>query len=75
MTIKGICDAAAVHAGSFYNLFESKEQVVLTAVRDAIDTVDDLLLYCSPLIGSWTAPFDEPFLDKSCHVNQPCVLR
>lgn len=39
MTIKGICDAAEVHAGSFYNLFESKEQVVLTAVRDAIRAV------------------------------------
>ena len=40
VTIKGICDAAEVHAGSFYNLFESKEQVVLTAVRDAIKAVD-----------------------------------
>jgi AcrR family transcriptional regulator len=40
VTIKGICDAAEVHAGSFYNLFESKEQVVLTAVRDAIMAVD-----------------------------------
>ena len=39
VTIKGICDAADVHAGSFYNLFESKEQVVLTAVRDAIRAV------------------------------------
>ena len=40
ITIKGICDAADVHAGSFYNLFDSKEQVVLTAVRDAITAVD-----------------------------------
>jgi AcrR family transcriptional regulator len=40
VTIKGICDAAEVHAGSFYNLFESKEQVVLTAVREAIKAVD-----------------------------------
>ena len=40
VTIKGICDAAEVHAGSFYNLFESKEQVVLTAVREAIMAVD-----------------------------------
>lgn len=39
VTIKGICDAADVHAGSFYNLFDSKEQVVLTAVRDAIRAV------------------------------------
>lgn len=40
VTIKAICDAAEVHAGSFYNLFESKEQVVLTAVREAIMAVD-----------------------------------
>ena len=40
VTIKGICDAADVHAGSFYNLFDSKEQVVLTAVREAITAVD-----------------------------------
>lgn len=40
VTIKRICDAADVHAGSFYNLFDSKEQVVLTAVRDAITAVD-----------------------------------
>lgn len=40
VTIKGICDEAEVHAGSFYNLFESKEQVVLTAVREAIKAVD-----------------------------------
>lgn len=40
VTIKAICDAAEVHAGSFYNLFESKEQVVLTAVRQAIYAVD-----------------------------------
>jgi AcrR family transcriptional regulator len=40
VTIKAICDAAEVHAGSFYNLFESKEQVVLTAVRDSIKAVD-----------------------------------
>lgn len=40
VTIKGICEAADVHAGSFYNLFDSKEQVVLTAVREAITAVD-----------------------------------
>ena len=40
VTIKAICDAAEVHAGSFYNLFESKEQVVLTAVRESIKAVD-----------------------------------
>ncbi len=39
-TIKAICDRAGVLPGSFYNLFDSKEQAVLTVVRDAIDAVD-----------------------------------
>ena len=39
-TVKGICDASGIRAGSFYNLFDSKEQVVLTVVRQAIDAVD-----------------------------------
>jgi len=39
-TIKAICDDAGVLPGSFYNLFDSKEQAVLTVVRDAIDAVD-----------------------------------
>lgn len=39
-TIKGICERAGVLPGSFYNLFDSKEQAVLTVVRDAIDAVD-----------------------------------
>jgi len=39
-TIKTICDRAGVLPGSFYNLFESKEQAILTAVRAAIDAVD-----------------------------------
>ena len=39
-TIKAICDAAGVRAGSFYNLFDSKEQAILTAVRRAIRAVD-----------------------------------
>ena len=40
VTIKGICDAAEVHAGSFYNLFSSKEEVVLRVGREAIEAVD-----------------------------------
>lgn len=40
VTIKGICERAGVRAGSFYNLFESKEQAVLTIVREAIKGVD-----------------------------------
>lgn len=39
-TIKTICDSAGVLPGSFYNLFDSKEQAILTAVRSAIDAVD-----------------------------------
>ncbi|MDH3729506.1 MAG: TetR/AcrR family transcriptional regulator [Acidimicrobiia bacterium] len=39
-TIKAICAAAGVQAGSFYNLFEGKEQAILAVVREAIDAVD-----------------------------------
>ncbi len=39
-TIKAICDNAGVLPGSFYNLFDSKEQAVITVVREAIDAVD-----------------------------------
>lgn len=40
VTLKAITDRAGVGAGSFYNLFESKEQAVLEVVRDAITAVD-----------------------------------
>ena len=39
-TLKAICDRAGVRAGSFYNLFESKEEVVLRVVGEAIAAVD-----------------------------------
>jgi len=39
-TIKAICDRSGVLPGSFYNLFDSKEQAVLTVVRQAIDAAD-----------------------------------
>lgn len=39
-TIKAICDEAGVLPGSFYNLFDSKEQAILAVVRQAIDAVD-----------------------------------
>lgn len=39
-TLKAICDRAGVRAGSFYNLFESKEAVVLRVVGEAIAAVD-----------------------------------
>ena len=40
LTLKAICDEADVKAGSFYNLFDSKEEVVLRVVRESIDAVD-----------------------------------
>jgi AcrR family transcriptional regulator len=39
-TLKAICDRAGVRAGSFYNLFDSKEEVVLRVVGEAIAAVD-----------------------------------
>jgi len=39
-TIKAICEQAGVLPGSFYNLFASKEQAIVTVVREAIDAVD-----------------------------------
>ncbi len=39
-TIKAICEQAGVLPGSFYNLFDSKEQAILSVVRQAIDAVD-----------------------------------
>jgi AcrR family transcriptional regulator len=39
-TIKAICEAAGVRAGSFYNLFDSKDQVILGVMREAIQRVD-----------------------------------
>ena len=39
-TLKVICDRAGIRAGSFYNLFESKEEVVLRVVGEAIAAVD-----------------------------------
>lgn len=39
-TIKAICDRAGVLPGSFYNLFDSKEQAIVTVVREAIEAVD-----------------------------------
>lgn len=39
-TLKAICDRAEVGAGSFYNLFDSKEEAVLSVVRESIAAVD-----------------------------------
>jgi len=39
-TLKAICDRAGVRAGSFYNLFDSKESAILRVVKDAINAVD-----------------------------------
>lgn len=40
VTINAICRGAHIRAGSFYNLFESKEQVVLGIIRDALLAID-----------------------------------
>lgn len=39
-TIKAICERAGVLPGSFYNLFENKEQAIITVVREAIEAID-----------------------------------
>lgn len=38
-TIKAICERAGILVGSFYNLFGSKEEAILTVVADAIRAV------------------------------------
>jgi AcrR family transcriptional regulator len=40
VTLKAITDQAGVGAGSFYNLFESKEEAIFEVIRDAIEAVD-----------------------------------
>lgn len=40
VTLKAITDQAGVGAGSFYNLFDSKEAAVFEVVREAIEAVD-----------------------------------
>jgi len=39
-TLKAICDRAGVQAGSFYNIFPTKEQAIMQVARDAIQAVD-----------------------------------
>ena len=39
-TVKAICSRAGILPGSFYNLFTSKEEAVLTVVRDAIEAAE-----------------------------------
>lgn len=39
-TLKAITDRAGVGAGSFYNLFDSKEEAVLEVLREAIVAID-----------------------------------
>jgi AcrR family transcriptional regulator len=40
ITLKAICDRAGVFPGSFYNLFQTKEEAVVTVLRQAIAAVD-----------------------------------
>lgn len=39
-TLKAICDRAGVQAGSFYNIFPTKEQAIMQVAREAIQAVD-----------------------------------
>jgi AcrR family transcriptional regulator len=39
-TLKAICDRAEVRSGSFYNLFDSKEDAIIHVIRESIDAVD-----------------------------------
>ena len=39
-TLKSICDRAGVQAGSFYNIFPTKEQAIMQVAREAIQAVD-----------------------------------
>jgi AcrR family transcriptional regulator len=39
-TLKAICDRAEVRSGSFYNLFDSKEEAIIRVVRESIDAID-----------------------------------
>lgn len=39
-TIKAICERAGVLAGSFYNLFATKDEAILAVVREAIEMVE-----------------------------------
>jgi AcrR family transcriptional regulator len=38
-TVKAICERAAIQPGSFYNVFSSKEQVLIQVAREAIQAV------------------------------------
>lgn len=40
VTLKAITDDAGVGAGSFYNLFDTKEEAILEVVRQAVNAVD-----------------------------------
>ncbi len=39
-TLKAICERAGVQAGSFYNIFPSKEQAIMQVAGEAIQAVD-----------------------------------
>ncbi len=39
-TLAAILDRAKVRSGSFYNLFDSKDEVILTVIKEAINAVD-----------------------------------
>jgi len=53
ITLKMICQLAGIRSGSFYNLFASKEEVVLTVAREAIAAVDPAEATLDNLVGAY----------------------
>ncbi len=39
-TLRAICERADVMSGSFYNLFDSKEDIIIRVIRESIEAVD-----------------------------------
>lgn len=62
-TVKAICDRAEILVGSFYNLFSSKEEAILTVVSDAIRAVGPVAEGSSSLSNLVDAYVD--FIEKS----------
>ncbi|CAN5763766.1 hypothetical protein BH23ACT5_BH23ACT5_14860 [soil metagenome] len=62
VTIKGICQRAGILAGSFYNLFSSKEEAILVVIREAIQMVEpdpEETADVASLVGAYIRFFEE----------------
>lgn len=63
-TLKAICDRAGVRSGSFYNLFDSKEDAIIRVVSESIRAVDPDPLHegtdsVESLVDAYIRFFDE----------------